>query len=138
MFSPDDTRPSNADLFLLLLNNTSRVYRKEFESQISTSKIMAHRYETKTVYHDCMSPHSARTSVGSFHYPPAQRVNDQFVFRLSTIHVIFVCRPIRAPRSHRKISRMPKPVGPKLIEAKWCFSRHRTKSLRHLHSSPFH
>ena len=44
--SPEQLRPSNADIFLLLLNNTSRSYRRDFERQVNRrSRTIAHRFD---------------------------------------------------------------------------------------------
>ena len=44
--SPEQLRPSNADIFLLLLNNTSRSHRKDFERQVNRrSRTIAHRFD---------------------------------------------------------------------------------------------
>lgn len=55
--SEEQTAINHADIFLLLLNNTSRVGRKEFELQKRRSMVIAHRYQCK--------PNSARTSTES-------------------------------------------------------------------------
>jgi hypothetical protein len=62
IFSPDQSRPNNADFFLLLLNNTSRPLRNEFESQTNKSTVMAHRYQRKT---NNQTHSSRRTSTDS-------------------------------------------------------------------------
>lgn len=47
LLSPEQSRPNNADIFLLLLNNTSRKLRKKFEPQITKSQLIGHRFSKK-------------------------------------------------------------------------------------------
>ncbi|CAF1515172.1 unnamed protein product [Rotaria magnacalcarata] len=54
--SADQSRPNNADIFLLVLNNTSRSLRREFESQKNLSNVMNHRFKRKISTHH---PHSS-------------------------------------------------------------------------------
>jgi hypothetical protein len=77
--SSDQSRPNNADLFLLILNNTSRPLRKEFESQkTNSSNVMAHIFQTRMNNRDNSLPTSTRTSLDSTQHPTAVRVNNQF------------------------------------------------------------
>jgi len=72
-FSNDQNRPSNSDLFLLLLNNTSRSLRKQFQSQQNrSSNIMAHIY--KINIHQNLT-NSARESMEDNHPLLTRRVN---------------------------------------------------------------
>jgi hypothetical protein len=80
IFSTDQSRPNNADLFLLLLNNTSRPFRKEFESQTKTSfSVMAHIFQRNTSNRRNSLTSSSRTSVDSFQALSAERVKIQFL-----------------------------------------------------------
>ena len=56
--SEDQAEINSADIFLLLLNHTSRPLRKEFELQKRRSTTMAHRYQWKCHGH----PNSPQTS----------------------------------------------------------------------------
>lgn len=49
--SPDQSPPNHADIFLLVLNNTSRPLRKEFASQKSFQNVMIHRYQRTNQNH---------------------------------------------------------------------------------------
>ncbi|CAF4307093.1 unnamed protein product [Rotaria socialis] len=49
--SAEQSRPNNADIFLLVLNNTSRSLRREFESQKNLSNVMNHRFKRKISTH---------------------------------------------------------------------------------------
>jgi hypothetical protein len=68
LFSHDQNRPSNSDLFLLLLNNTSRSLREQFKFQQnnSTNK-MAHTYKTMTDENNQTTTNSARNSTQDVH-----------------------------------------------------------------------
>jgi len=76
--SAEQSRPNNADLFLLVLNNTSRSIRKDFEKQTSSSTIMAHRFQRNINNINQSLPSSAKTSIDSFQYILAERVNYYF------------------------------------------------------------
>jgi hypothetical protein len=78
-FSADQSRPNNADLFLLLLNNTSRPFRKEFELQKKKSSAMAHRYQRKPTNQTHPQPYSARPSTERPRFESTDRVNDYFL-----------------------------------------------------------
>ncbi|CAF1362774.1 unnamed protein product [Adineta steineri] len=66
--SNDQNRLSNSDLFLLLLNNTSRPLRDEFKLQKNkSSKIMAHIYKTNLDTNNQNLSNSARGSMEDLH-----------------------------------------------------------------------
>lgn len=70
IFSPNQSRPNNADIFLLLLNNASRSFRKEFELQDNLSNIMNHRFQKKSNDYRRNSSNIARLSMNSIHASP--------------------------------------------------------------------
>ncbi|CAF0875475.1 unnamed protein product [Rotaria sordida] len=66
--SADQSRPNNADIFLLVLNNMSRSLRKEFESQKNLSNVMNHRFQRKLNKHKQDLSNSSRTTTNSLQY----------------------------------------------------------------------
>jgi hypothetical protein len=78
IFSADQSRPNNADLFLLLLNNTSRPLRKQFEFQKRKSSVMAHRYQRKLNNQTHVYPNSARPSTERPQFASTDRVKNYF------------------------------------------------------------
>lgn len=87
IFSSDQSHPNNADLFLLLLNNTSRSLRKEFELQTNKSTVMAHRYQRNTNNQTIPISDSARTSFDSQQFSPEERVK-LFIFNKNKSFIV--------------------------------------------------
>ncbi|UJR26815.1 hypothetical protein I4U23_008128 [Adineta vaga] len=70
--SPDQTRPNNADLFLLVLNNLSRSSRKDFD-EINLSNVMAHTFQKNARDSSQSVIDTRRTSTDSLSYPSPER-----------------------------------------------------------------
>ncbi|CAF1048646.1 unnamed protein product [Adineta steineri] len=82
--NPDQSRPNNADLFLLVLNNTSRSLRQEFEQQINLTNVMAHKFQQSMNNLNENIINSARTSVVSIPSQLTERTNSCPNFSLSS------------------------------------------------------
>ncbi|CAF0903236.1 unnamed protein product [Rotaria sp. Silwood1] len=69
--SADQSRPNNADIFLLVLNNTSRSLRKQFESQKKFSNVMNHKFQKQINNQNQNLTNSSRTAAYSLQYSSA-------------------------------------------------------------------
>ncbi|CAF1166317.1 unnamed protein product [Adineta ricciae] len=81
--SPDQSRPSNGDLFLLVLNNLSRPLRKEFDG-INLSNVMAHKFQTKFGKPSQSVIDTTTPRDHSISYPPVERTNSSPNLSLSS------------------------------------------------------
>lgn len=81
MFSNEQYRPSNSDMFLLVLNSVSRSFRNEFKAQKNAaSSTIAHTYRTNHESNSENLTRSTQETSEDIRVSPARRVGSTFFF----------------------------------------------------------